>query len=102
MARAQNKDRRQQASQAANKKRWRQEDINRNLELTAPVKSLEIHELEAFDNGNVKGDDKRCTRGYPRRMPEKSQFAYWYHKPKYVVRRIPRENAFKPTQEIRR
>jgi hypothetical protein len=102
MANAQNRDRRKQAAQASNKKRWRQDEINRNIDiLGAPVKSMEVCELEEFQ-ANKDKDDKRCTRAGPRRHPEKSQFAYWYHPKKLVTRRIPREAAFKPTKEIRR
>ena len=101
MANAQRRDRRQQAAQQANKKRWRQDEINRrNEELEAPVKGVQITEEEEFRE--MKDDDKRSTRGHPRRHPEASQFAYWYHKPKYVVRRIPREAAFKPEYTIKR
>jgi hypothetical protein len=101
VANAQHRDRRQQASQQANKKRWRQDEINRrNEELEAPVKSVEITEREEYNES--KDDEARCTRGYPKRRPEASVYAYWYHKPKYVVRRIPRENAFKPTYTIKR
>jgi hypothetical protein len=100
VANAQHYNRRQQASQQANKKRWRQEEINRNLELEAPVKSVEITEREEYNES--KDDETRSTRGYPKRRPEASVYAYWYHKPKYVVRRIPREAAFKPEYTIKR
>lgn len=95
-----NYDRRKQAANDSVKKRWRQDDINRNLELEAPIKGVEITEAEEFRES--KDDDARCTRSYPRRRPEVSQFAYWYHPPRYVVRRIPREAAFKPTYTIKR
>jgi hypothetical protein len=100
VANAQHYPRRQQAASQSNKKRWRQEEINRNLELEAPVKGVEITEEEEYRES--KDDETRSTRGHPKRHPEASQFAYWYHKPKYVVRRIPRENAFKPTYTIKR
>ena len=92
--------RRQQASQNSNKKRWRQDEINRNLELEAPVKNVQITEEEEIRE--AKDDDTRSTRGHPRRHPEASSCAYWYHPPRYVVRRIPREAAFKPTYTIKR
>jgi hypothetical protein len=100
-------ERRKKAAEAANKRRWRQNDIDRNLELTEPVKKVKV-------TGEPTWEEKQRSWGERQRLaaeaqldgskrePEKSPYAYWYHKPKYTVRRIPREAAFKPEKEIRR
>lgn len=93
MAKASTSGRRKQAAQNSNKKRWRQDEINRNLELEAPVKNVKITEDEEYEES--KDDETRSTRGHPKRKPEASQFSYWYHPKKLVIRRIPREAAYK-------
>jgi hypothetical protein len=107
VANAQHRDRRQQAASQSNKKRWRQNDIDRNLELTEPVKKVNV-------TGEPTWEEKQRSWGERQRLaaeaqldgskrePEKSPYAYWYHKARYTVRRIPREAAFKPEKEIKR
>ena len=92
--------RRKEAAQQANKKHQRQKDIDRNLELTEPVKKVNV-------TGEPTWEEKQRSWGERQRLaaeaqldgskrePEKSPFAYWYHKPRYTVRRIPREAAYK-------